>query len=96
MFEQISKDLYLSPYKGRKVLKGLLDKQFIEVSRHETDKRKYVYAITREGKVKLDSCFFQVMKNVQETYDHLDEEVMKNLIECMNYISKNMYNNVSR
>lgn len=89
--DHVKSELYFSDYKARKVVKALLEKRFIEASKDENDKRKKVYSITRKGKAKLDSCFFQVMKNVQDTYDHLDEEVMQYLIECMAYITKNMY-----
>lgn len=81
-------DLYMSDYKARKVIKSLLEKNFIESSRSG---RKLIYHITRPGKLKLDACFFQVMKNVQQRYAHLDDETIKNLVECMNYISKVMY-----
>lgn len=96
LFEEVVSDLYLSDYKGRKVLKALLVKNFVETSRYEKDQRKYEYHITRKGKAKLDACFFQVMKNVQERYDHLEDEILENLLECMKYITTHMYKNVSR
>jgi len=91
LFDDIVRDLYLSHYKGRKVIKSLSDKRYIEARPFDKDKRKKVYHITRKGKAKLDACFFQVMKNVQTSHDHLDEETLKNLIECMNYISNKLY-----
>jgi len=94
--DDIKKELFFSDYKVRKVIKSLLEKRYVEASADEHDKRKKVYHITRKGKGKLDSCFFGVMKNVQDTYEHLDEEVMKNLIECMSYITKNMYRKNSK
>mgnify|MGYP003571716940 CR=1 FL=1 len=91
LFEELIRDLYLSKYRGRKVVKSLLEQGYIKATSYEKDARKKVYHITRKGKAKLDGCFFQVMKNVQETHQHLDEDSLKNLIECMDYISKKLY-----
>lgn len=87
----IRKELMMNEYKTRSVLKSLIQKRLIERSLNPDDKRSHVYEITRKGKGKLDACYFQVMKKVQEEYAHLDDEVLKNLTECMSYISKVMY-----
>lgn len=88
---EICKDLYMSTSQGRRVVKNLIERHYLESIKDDRDARKKVYHITRKGKAKLDACYFQVMKGVQDKYESLDEETKKNLIECMNYITKTMY-----
>lgn len=91
LLEELIKDLYLSDYKGRKVIKSLMNDGYIEAEKYSKDQRKKIYHITRKGKAKLDDCFFQVMNGVQHRYAHLSDEVLENLLECMKYISMHMY-----
>lgn len=90
-FIEVCEDLYLSIGQGRRVVKSLTERYYIESIKDDLDGRKKVYHITRKGKVKLDVCYFQVMKGVQDKYQHLDEKTLNNLIECINYITKTMY-----
>jgi len=90
-FNELCEDLYMSRGQGRRVVKMLTERHFLEGNKDQVDGRKKVYQITRKGKAKLDACYFQVMKGVQDKYQSLDEETLKNLMECMNYITKTMY-----
>lgn len=90
-FSDLCKDLYMSTSQGRRVVKNLTERHYLESVKDDIDGRKKVYHITRKGKAKLDACYFQVMKGVHDKYESLGEEALKNLIECMNYITKTMY-----
>lgn len=78
----------LSDPQTRRVLKKLKDKKFLVIDRDAVDFRKRIFEITREGKAKIDECYFQVSKGVQEKYSYLTEEEQKNIIECIRYIQK--------
>ena len=90
-FVDLCNDLYMSNSQARRTIKNLTEKSFLESTKDEKDARKKIYLITRKGKAKLDACYFQVMKGVQDKYENLDDKTLTNLIECMNYITKTMY-----
>lgn len=87
----MSNTLLISKNTSRKYLKRLVDLGFVDAGKDENDGRKKVYAITRNGKLKLDECFFQVIKGVQEKYKHINEETLTNVIECITYVTKVLY-----
>lgn len=72
----------------RRHLKSFLEKDLITRYPNPDDKRKWLYNITKDGKGILDACYFDILQSVQDKYSHLDNESMKNAIECMTYIKR--------
>lgn len=81
----------LSDPQTRRILKKLKDKKFLIIDRDSVDFRKRIFEITREGKAKIDECYFQVSKGVQEKYSYLTTEEQKNIMECIQYIQKKIF-----
>lgn len=86
--KQVSQALALSEASMRRLMNSLHEDQL--VFRKKVG-RAYSYRLTKEGKVKLDACFFQVAHEISEKYRHLDDKTLLDLKECMTYIAKKMY-----
>jgi len=84
----ISESLGLSYGSVRHFLKALLEDNLVK---RQKKGRGYTYSLTKQGKVKLDACFFQVVNGIQNKYEDIDEETLGSLMECMHYITKKMY-----
>lgn len=83
--------ILMSSSRLRKHLKMLLAKKLVERYRDPKDHRRMLYNISRKGKGTLDACFFEVIQSVQERFLHVSEEQLENVLECMTYISKTLY-----
>lgn len=86
--KQIALSLGISYGSARYFLKALLNDNLVK---RQKKGRGYTYSLTKQGKVKLDACFFQVVNGIQNKYQSLDEETLGSLMECMHYITKKMY-----
>lgn len=84
---QLSEQLLFSQGTIRKAMKLLIEKGFVKRFRDPLDGRKHLHQITRKGKGKLDEIFFQIVKHVKTEYQTLTDEQIKNLIECMDYMT---------
>lgn len=85
---EICQCLSLSPSMVRRALKELSDHHYI--SKNKVGRALH-YKITKEGKIKLDACFFQIVNTIDNKFDHIDEATRGHLVECMNYITKKLY-----
>lgn len=73
---------------GSRELKKMIEKELIIKVKNLEDKRKSKLYLTRSGKILLDECFFQIIKNINRKNEKLKDDEISNLIECMNYITK--------
>ena len=88
---EISKSMSLATSSVSREANKLIDKGYVYKVKDNEDKRKYNIFLTKEGKILLDECFFQVVKGINKKYEHLEEQELKYLVECMEYIIKKMY-----
>jgi DNA-binding MarR family transcriptional regulator len=85
---EVSENLTISNSMVRRALKDLLEKKYISKGKQG---RFNVYKITKQGKIKLDACFFQIVNSIDNKFDDIDEDTRGHLVECMAYITKKLY-----
>lgn len=72
----------------RRHLSNFLKNELITRYQPQTNKRKWLYNITKEGKTLLDACYFEILQNASLQFAHLDDETMENTMACMAYLRK--------
>ncbi|MBN2797249.1 MAG: MarR family transcriptional regulator [Clostridia bacterium] len=72
----------------RRHLNNFLKNELITRYQPPANKRKWLYNITKEGKTLLDACYFEILQNASQKFEHLDEETLENTIACMAYMRK--------
>jgi len=84
----IAEDFSMSLATVRRLLNQLSALSFVS---RQKQGRGYTYRLTKEGRLKLDACFFEVVSSIQDRYKHIDNQTLSHLNECMTYITKKMY-----
>lgn len=88
--KKICSHMSMSIGSTRREISKLIDLGYIHKEKDIDDKRLIKLYINRKGKLLLDECFFQFVKDVNKKYEYLSEEEQINLSECMKYIIKKL------
>ena len=89
--KSIEDHILMSSSRLRQYLKLLMDKKLVERYRDPENKRRMLYNISRKGKRKLDGCYFEILQSVQDRFKDVSDDQLENVLECMTYITKNLY-----
>lgn len=88
--KKISAYFDINPRRISRTLKKLVEKAYVIKVKDASDKRQVNCYLTKKGKLILDECFFQFIKDINQKYDHISDQEQNYLSESMTYILKKL------